>query len=94
MVITARHLAKRAPSLKYSSRRLEQPVEPLGDLLAGRSGEVVRALVDLDAGDDALLREIVGNGVPSSVFWRIVSSNRITPERNCSMPGVVKSSPR
>ena len=28
---------------------------------------------------------------PSFVFWRSVSSNRITPLTNCATPGVVKS---
>src|SRR5665647_2107336 len=35
-----------------------------------------------------------GNGVPSSAFWRIVSSKRITPLMYSSAPGVVKSRSR
>jgi hypothetical protein len=35
-----------------------------------------------------------GKGVPSADDWRIVSSNRITPETNSSAPGVVKSRSR
>src|SRR6188472_4258310 len=31
------------------------------------------------------------NGVPSSARWRIVSSYRITPPMNCSIPAVVNS---
>src|SRR6266849_9282867 len=34
-----------------------EPVEPLRDLLARRVGEVLRALVDLDPGDDPLALE-------------------------------------
>ncbi len=32
-----------------------------------------------------------GIALPSFAFWRAVSSNRITPERNCSTPAVLKS---
>ena len=35
-----------------------------------------------------------GNGVPSEALWRIVSSKRITPLMNSSLPSVVKSSSR
>ena len=35
-----------------------------------------------------------GNGVPSALDWRIVSSNRITPLMNSSTPSVVNSSSR
>ena len=37
-----------------------EPVEALGDLLPGVPGEVLRARVDLDPGDDALAREELG----------------------------------
>ena len=37
IVITARHLAKRAPRLVYSSQPLAQAVEALGDHLARRA---------------------------------------------------------
>ena len=51
-----------------------QAVEPLGDLLARVGQRIVGARVDLDPWDDALVREQLGNGVPSSARWRIVSS--------------------
>ena len=60
IVITARHFANRAPSSRYSSSRLAEAVEALGDLLAGEAGLVVRAGVHLDPGDDALRREQLG----------------------------------
>ena len=52
IAITARHLAKRAPS-GVLGQALAQAVEALGDLLAAEAGQRLRARVDLDAGDDA-----------------------------------------
>ena len=53
---------------------LAEPVEALGDLLAGRVRQILRAQVDLDPRDDPLPSSSFGNGVPSSAAWRIVSS--------------------
>ncbi len=36
----------------------------------------------------------MGNGTPSCVDWRIVSSKRMTPETHSPRPGVVNSSSR
>ena len=74
IVITARHFAKRAPSSRYSSSRSRRPSRPSVTFSLGRAGERLRALVDLDPGDDPLLVEDFGNGVPSAALWRIVSS--------------------
>ena len=48
-VMTARHLAKRAPICAYSARRVSQPVETFGDPLSRMTGHALRACVDLDA---------------------------------------------
>ena len=94
MVITARHLAKRAPSLKYSSRRLGRPSRPSVTFSPGQSGRSFAPASTLMPGMMPFFARYSRNGTPSLVFWRSVSSNRITPERYCSTPGVVKSSPR
>src|SRR6185503_10090186 len=47
-------------------------------------------LSTLMPGTMPFLARYSGIGLPSIAFWRAVSSNRITPERNCSMPGVLK----
>ncbi len=41
-----------------------EPVEALGDLLAGKARQVVRAGVDLDPGHDALRRQHLGERSP------------------------------
>ena len=65
-----------------------QPVETVGDELVGRLRERRRALVDLDAGDDALrLEDLRRAGGRRTAFWRIVSSNRITPLTWSAAPG-------
>ena len=60
IVITARHFAKRAPSPRYSSQPLAQPVEALGHLLAGRAGEVLGAVSTLIPGMIPLVGEVLG----------------------------------
>ena len=47
IVITARHLAKRAPTAVLLEAGA-QAVEPLGHLLAGRARQVLGTSVDLD----------------------------------------------
>src|SRR6266446_7427509 len=46
---------------------IPQPVEPLGDRLVRRAGERLRAGVDLDAGEDTLVREHVSE-------WRAIGT--------------------
>ncbi len=53
---------------------LAQAVEALGDLLARRAGQILGAGVDLDAGDDALAGEDLGERRPVAADCRIVSS--------------------
>ncbi len=57
MVMTARHLAKRAPSAAVLGEPLAKPVEAFRHLLAGRAGEGLGAAVDLDPGNDPLARQ-------------------------------------
>src|SRR5438132_2449524 len=93
MVMTERHLAKRQPSLKYSSRRLARPSSPsLTFSPFGASGRSARPLSTLTPGMVPFFARYSGNVEPSFAFWRVVSSNRITPERYCSTPGVPKRS--
>src|SRR4051812_25072711 len=90
-----RHLAKRQPSLKYSSRRLASPSNPsLTFSPLGASGRSTRPLSTLMPGMMPFFCRYSGNGVPSLAFCRAVSSNRITPGRDCSTPGVLKRSCR
>ena len=62
MSITARHLAKRAPSPRYSMSRSRRPSSPSVMVSPGKAGERLRAEVDLDARDHALLRQVLREG--------------------------------
>jgi hypothetical protein len=91
MVITARHLVKRAPSSLYSARlspRSSRPWVNFSPLERGRSTVLLSTLMPGITPAFSSTRAI---GVPSEVSWRMVSSNRITPERNSPMPSVVNS---
>ena len=92
MVITARHLAKRAPSAAYSASRSRSPSSPSVTSSPGApaSGFVPRST--LMPGRMPWRASSCGKGVPSSAFWRMVSSNRITPLIELASPGVVSSS--
>ena len=84
IVITARHFAKRAPRLAVLLEPRPEPVEPLGDLLPGKAGQVVRTGVDLDPRDHALRREQLGErrAVVGSLTKRLVvedHARRSTP---------------
>src|SRR2546427_1020235 len=48
--------------LEVLGHALGEAVEAVGHLLAGRERELDRPLVDLDAGDDAFLRQVLGKG--------------------------------
>ena len=53
MVMTARHLVNVAPSATYSASRSRRPSKPSVTFSFGAKGEVLGALVDLDARQDA-----------------------------------------
>ena len=59
-----------------------EPVEALGDLLAGKARLVVRAGVDLDAGYDALRRQHLGerSSVVGGLAERLVVEDHATDE--------------
>ena len=68
MSITARHLVKRAPSLRYSAQRSRSPSRPSVDLLAGRCGELLGAGIHLDPRKDPVLGEHLGEGAAVARF--------------------------
>src|SRR6516225_3707965 len=53
MSMTARHFRELGAEPAICNEPLAQPIEPLGDNLARREGQRLRALVDLDAGKRA-----------------------------------------
>src|SRR5258706_10336632 len=94
IVMTARHLAKRAPSLKYSSRRLRRPSSPSLTFSPGLSAMSCAPPSTLIPGMRPFALRYSAKGFPSFVFWRSVSSKRMTPLTNSAIPGVVKRSSR
>src|ERR671921_180574 len=91
MVITARHLVKRAPITTYSSSLSRSPSSPCVYFSPGARGRSTVLLSTLMPGTTPCLSRTCGSGVPSEDSWRMVSSKRITPERYSPMPPVVKS---
>jgi hypothetical protein len=87
----ARHFANRAPSSRYSSSRARSPSRPSVIVSPSASARGFAPVSTLMPGMIPLLSSSFGNGVPSSVDWRIVSSYRITPEMYSSAPSVVNS---
>ena len=94
MSMTARHFAKRAPSLWYSARRSRSPSRPSVIVSFGKPASGFAPVSTLMPGTMPSFARYCGNGVPSLVFWRIVSSYRITPLMYSAAPGVVNSSSR
>ena len=89
MVITARHLAKRAPSLKYSSRRFGRPSRPSVTFSPGCSGRffapastLMPGMIPFFAGTARTARRRWSSG-----GW---SRRKDHPEMYCSTPGAVK----
>src|ERR687889_403113 len=91
MVITARHLVKRAPISTYSSSLSRSPSSPCVYFSPEARGRSTVLLSTLMPGTTPCLSRTCGSGVPSEDSWRMVSSKRITPERYSPMPPVVKS---
>src|SRR2546423_1005689 len=94
MVITARHLAKRAPSWKYSCRRLRNPSRPSVTFSPGCSAMSCAPPSTLMPGMMPFFFMCSAKGVPSRVFCLSVSSKRMTPLTNSAAPGVVNRSSR
>ena len=59
---------------------LAETVEPFGDLLAREERNILGAAIDLYAGERPVAVILSTSARPSLAFWRMVSSNRITPE--------------
>jgi hypothetical protein len=85
----ARHFAKRAPSPRYSSSRRRRPSRPSVIVSPSACARGFAPLSTLMPGMTPFEASSSGNGVPSSAFWRIVSSNRMTPLMYSSAPAVV-----
>ena len=75
----ARHLAKRAPSSRYSASRSRRPSSPSVIVSSAVSASGLAPLSTLIPGMTPFDSSSFGNGVPSAALWRIVSSYRITP---------------
>ena len=91
MVMTARHLVKRAPSSLYSASLSPRPSRPWVNFSPSERGMSTVLLSTLMPGMTPAFSSTRGIGVPSEASWRRVSSKRITPERNSPMPSVVNS---
>ena len=77
--ITARHLANRAPSSRYSARRLPRPSSPSVTFSPGNSARSFAPASTLMPGMIPCFSSTSVNRVPSAVACRMVSSNRMTP---------------
>src|SRR5438552_14767954 len=89
IVMTARHLAKRAPSLRYSVTRSRSPSKPSVIFSPGKLAIALAPLSTLIPGTIPCCSSTSTKLRPSRVFCRIVSSNRITPLMNSPAPFVV-----
>ena len=74
IVITARHLAKRAPSSRYSCSRSRRPSSPSVTFSPGAPARSFAPVSTLIPGMIPLSASSFANGVPSAVDWRSVSS--------------------
>ena len=94
IVITARHLAKRAPRSRYSSSRSRRPSSPSVTVSPGAPASGFAPVSTLIPGMIPRPARRSANLVPSADDWRSVSSKRMTPLTNSSRSGVVKSMSR
>src|SRR5215475_9601204 len=89
IVMTARHLAKRAPSFRYSVNRSRSPSKPSVILSTGKFAMALAPLSTLIPGTIRCWSSTSTKLRPSRDFCRMVSSNRITPLMNSPAPLVV-----
>src|SRR5918998_3377390 len=94
IAITARHLAKRAPSSLYSAKRPRRPSSPSVTVSPGAPESGFAPVSTLMPGRTSRAARYSGKGVPEPVDWRSVSSNMITPLTCSAMPSAVNSSSR
>src|SRR3954465_9372008 len=87
-------LAKAGAHLRVLGEPVAQTVQALGDLLARRTGERLAPVATLMPGITPRGASSTGNGTPSELDWRSVSSNRIAPLMCSSIPSVVNTSSR
>src|SRR4051794_30174283 len=87
-------LAEASAHLRILSEPVAQTVQALGDLLARRTGERLAPVSTLMPGITPRWASSTGNGTPSELDWRSVSSNRIAPLMCSSIPSVVNTSSR
>ncbi len=74
MVITARHLAKVAPSFTYSCTRFARPSRPSVTVSPGHSAMSLAPASTLMPARMPFFFRRSTNGAPSRPFWRSVSS--------------------
>src|SRR5437773_3214061 len=89
MLITARHLANRAPNCRYSASRSRSPSRPSVTFSPGKFAIALAPLSTLIPGMIPCSSSASTKVRPSRVFCRIVSSKRITPLINSPDPAVV-----
>jgi hypothetical protein len=94
MRMTARHLAKRAPSFRYSSRRWRRPSRPSVTTSPGQPASGWLPLSTLIPARIPWSARQRANGTPALVDWRMVSSDRATPLIDPASPGAVARSSR
>jgi hypothetical protein len=68
-----------------------EPVEPLGDCLAGRAGKRLRASVDFDTRKDALVREDLSERRAARTLLADSLVLQDDPADELGRPGAVKS---
>ena len=89
MLMTARHLAKRAPNCRYSASRLRSPSRPSVIFSPGKFAIGFAPLSTLMPGMIPCCSNASTKVRSSRVFCRIVSSKSITPLINSPTPAVV-----
>ena len=93
-LITARHLAKRAPNCLYSPSRCARPSKPCVTVSPGNSGSSTVPLSTLMPGTMPCAFNTSGKGTPAALFCLSVSSNRMTPLIKSPRPGAENNSSR
>ncbi len=94
IAITARHLANRAPSFRYSVNRSRKPSKPSVIFSPGKFAIALAPLSTLIPGMIPCCSNASTKLRPSRVFCRIVSSKRITPLMKSPAPFVVNKTSR
>ena len=88
---TARHLANLAPSEAYSANRSRSPSRPSVTVSFSNPANAFAPASTLMPASIPKLFKYAGNGVPSVLDCRMVSSNKITPPIKSAAPSVINN---